>query len=106
MKPTVPDFREFFRSSPGLYLVLSPDLTIVDASDPYLQSTMTWRDEIKGAYIFDAFPDNPNESVPAALNLNASLQLVLKEAVPHTMNLQRYDVRDHVGPNVRWVEKY
>ena len=33
-----PDFRSLFESAPGLYLVLTPDLTIVAASDAYLRA--------------------------------------------------------------------
>ena len=57
----VPDFRVLFESSPGLYLVLTPDLHIVAVSDAYLRATMTRRDEILGRDIFDVFPDNPND---------------------------------------------
>jgi signal transduction histidine kinase len=36
-----PDFRTLFESAPGLYPVLTSDLTIVAASDAYLHATMT-----------------------------------------------------------------
>jgi hypothetical protein len=42
-----PDFRGLFESAPGLYLVLTPDLRIVEASDAYLRATMTLRDETR-----------------------------------------------------------
>ena len=54
-----PDFRTLFESAPGLYLVLTPDLTIVAVSDAYLRATMTTREEILGLALFDVFPDNP-----------------------------------------------
>ncbi len=38
-----PDFRTLFESAPGLYIVLTPDLTIVAVSDAYLRATMTIR---------------------------------------------------------------
>ena len=34
-----PDFRTLFESAPGLYLVLTPDLKVVAASDAYLRAT-------------------------------------------------------------------
>ena len=43
-----PDFRTLFESAPGLYLVLTPHLTIVAASDAYLHATMTKRAEVLG----------------------------------------------------------
>lgn len=59
-----PDFRALFESAPGLYLVLTPDFTIVAVSDAYLQATMTKREEIVGRGLFDVFPDNPEEPTP------------------------------------------
>src|SRR4051812_3027155 len=56
-----PDFRTLFESAPGSYLVLTPDLVIVAASDAYLRATMTNRGEILGRSIFDVFPDNPDD---------------------------------------------
>ena len=43
-----PDFRTLFESAPGLYLVLTPNLTIVAASDAYLHVIMTKRAEVLG----------------------------------------------------------
>src|SRR5689334_11448376 len=37
------NFRQLFETSPGLYLVLFPDLTIAAVSDAYLAATMTRR---------------------------------------------------------------
>src|SRR5213593_3140335 len=50
--PPTPDFRTLFESAPGLYLVLTVDLTIVAASDAYLQATMTERGDILGRRLF------------------------------------------------------
>jgi predicted Zn-dependent protease with MMP-like domain len=50
---------------------------------------MTWRDEIKGVLIFDAFPDNPSEpGADASRNLNASLMRVLSTGRPDIMEVQ------------------
>lgn len=57
----LPDFQAWFESTPGLYLVLRPDFTIVAVSDAYLRARMTRRDEILGRGIFDVFPDNPDD---------------------------------------------
>jgi|SRR5205823_7842710 len=56
-----PDFRTLFESAPGLYLVLTPNLTIVAASDAYLHAIMTKRAEVLGRKLFDVFPDNPDD---------------------------------------------
>lgn len=87
-------FRALFESLPGLYLVLTPELEIVAASDAYLKATMTTRESLLGRKLFDAFPDNPDD--PAAngtANLRASLDRVRQNAVADVMAIQKYDVR-------------
>ncbi len=96
----VPDFRLLFESTPGLYLVLSPELEIVAASNAYLSATMTRREDILGRGIFDVFPDNPDDPAATGVrNLKASLARVLRDRIPDTMRVQKYDVRrpDRVG---------
>jgi len=89
-----PDFRALFESAPGLYLVLTPDLTIVAVSDAYLRATMTERDKILGRGLFEIFPDNPDEpGATGVSNLRSSLQRVLSDKVPDTMAVQKYDIR-------------
>jgi len=93
-RPAAPDFRTLFESVPGLYLVLTPDLTIVAASDAYLRATMTQREEILGRGIFEVFPDNPDDPAATGVsNLQASLQRVLQSKVSDTMAVQKYDIR-------------
>lgn len=102
-----PNFRKFFESAPGLYLVLTPDLTIAVASDAYLQATMTRREEIVGRAIFDVFPDNPND--PAATgtrNLRASLERVRQKCVPDVMAVQKYDIRRPTSEGAEFEERY
>ncbi len=89
-----PDFRKLFESSPDLYLVLSPDLTIVAVSDAYALATMTRREEILGRPLFEVFPDNPEDSAATGVhNLRASLARVLRDRIPDAMPVQKYDIR-------------
>jgi signal transduction histidine kinase len=93
-----PDFRILFESAPGLYLVLTPELTIVAASDAYLRATMTRREEILDRGIFDVFPDNPDDPAATGVrNLRASLERVLKSRAPDAMAMQKYDIRTPQG---------
>ena len=70
-------FVKIFESAPDLYLLLSADLHIVNASDAYLDATLTKRAEITGRRLFDVFPDNPEDpNADGVSNLNASLQSV------------------------------
>ncbi len=94
MSPPI-NFQILFESAPGLYLVLSPDLTIVAVSEPYLNATMTKRADIIGRGLFDVFPDNPDDDkADGASNLNDSLNYVIKNGQPHTMAIQKYDIVD------------
>jgi len=97
-------FRALFNSLPGLYLVLTPDLTIAAASDAYLEATMTHRDDIVGRGLFEIFPDNPDDpKATGAANLRASLHRVLKTGKADTMAIQRYDIR---RPGGTYEERY
>jgi len=89
-----PDFRALFEAAPGLYLVLTPGLVIVGASDAYLRATMTKREAVLGRDLFDVFPDNPDDpGATGVSNLRASLERVLRLRRPDAMAVQKYDVR-------------
>src|SRR5690348_8428403 len=101
------DFRRLFEAAPGLYLVLTPDLAIVAASDAYLRATMTRREEIVGRDLFDVFPDNPADPTSdGVVNLRASLRRVLTERRPDAMAVQKYDVRRHASEGGGFEERY
>ena len=97
-------FVNLFESLPGLYLVLTPDLKIVTASDAYTKATMTTREGIIGRGIFEVFPDNPNDpNATGVANLQASFDRVRQSAAPDTMAIQKYDIR---GPDGVFEEHY
>ncbi|GAB3290459.1 sensor histidine kinase [Hymenobacter tenuis] len=101
-----PQHLQALETVPDSYLVVSPELFILTASNAYLVNTLTRREQLVGRYIFDAFPDNP--AVPeanAVRNLRASLEQVLATGQPHQMPLQHYDVPDREQPG-RFVERY
>jgi signal transduction histidine kinase/DNA-binding response OmpR family regulator len=90
-----------------LYLVLTPDLMIVAASDAYLRATMTKREEILGRGIFEVFPDNPDDPVATGVhNLKASLHRVLQNHVADTMAVQKYDIRKPESEGGEFEERY
>ncbi|MBP7284769.1 MAG: HAMP domain-containing histidine kinase [Leptospiraceae bacterium] len=93
------EFQRIFEAVPGLYLVLLPlDLRIIAVSDSYNNATMTKREEILGRGIFEVFPDNPNDlAADGVSNLRASLNFVIKNKIPHTMAVQKYDIRNPEG---------
>jgi anti-anti-sigma regulatory factor len=91
---TTLDFQRLFEAAPGCYLVLSPELTILTATDAYLAATMTRREDIVGRPLFEVFPDNPDDpGADGMSNLRASLDRVLARGRADKMPMQKYDVR-------------
>ncbi len=108
MKATQPhtpiDYRSLVTFAPDLYLILSPALDILDASDAYLSATLTQRTDITGKYLFDIFPDNPADAAADGVdNLRLSLMTVLSTRLPHKMQVQKYDIRK---PDGTFEERY
>lgn len=101
---TTLDFKNLFETIPGLYLILSNDLTIVAVNDAYTRATMTIREEILGRNLFDVFPDNPDDSKADGVSkLLASLNYVLQHKSIHKMPIQKYDIR---RPDGKFEERY
>lgn len=87
------DYSALFAATPSPYLVLGPDLVIVDVNEAYLRATGRSRPELVGQYLFDAFPDNPADpDADGVHNLDASLHRVLRSREPDTMAVQKYDI--------------
>lgn len=102
-----PDYRALFESSPGYYLVLDSDFYIIAVSNSYNRATMTKREEILNRYIFDVFPDNPDDpKADGVRNLRASLKRVIENKVSDAIPVQKYDIRkpakDGGGYEVRY----
>jgi PAS domain S-box-containing protein len=102
-----PDFRRLFESGAGCCLALAPDLTIVAVTDAYLQATMTKRPETIGRFLFDVFPDNPDDpQANGTANLRASLERVLTEKRTDRMAVQKYDIRRPQSEGGGFEERY
>jgi signal transduction histidine kinase len=98
------DFQAVFRASPDILLLLTPDFHMVDASEVRVKATNVPREDIAGRYLFDVFPDNPdNEDAIGKSNLHASLVRVLQTRQPDEMALQRYDL---ARPDGTFEERY
>lgn len=93
-----------FEALPGLYLVLTPDLQILAASDAYLKATWRTRAAIIGRPFFEVMPDNPEHAAANGVsNYTASFERVLRQNEPDTMAIQRYDVQ---LPDGEFEERY
>ncbi|MEW9522147.1 PP2C family protein-serine/threonine phosphatase [Streptomyces tubercidicus] len=87
------DYAALFAATPSPYLVLGPDMVIVEVNRAYLDATRRTRQDLIGRHIFDAFPDNPADpEADGVRNLDASLHRVLTSREPDTMALQKYDI--------------
>jgi len=101
------DFKLLFERSPGLYLVLDPELRIAAASDAYCRATHIRRDDVIGRGLFEVFTDNPGREGPNGVAmLRASLDRVLKTKRPDTMAIQRFDVARPPAEGGGFEEKY
>ncbi|WP_431995694.1 PP2C family protein-serine/threonine phosphatase [Streptomyces griseoflavus] len=100
------DYPALFAATPSPFLVLSPDLVIVEVNEAYLQVTGRTRDELVGRELFEVHPDNPADPAATGVrNLTASLERVLRTKQPDTMAVQRYDLAVTGRPGVfqaRW----
>lgn len=98
---------EIFHAAPTPYLVLAPDLTIVGANEARLKVTDTTLEGTVGRYLFDAFPDNPDDLIATGVsNLRASLETVLKTKKPHRMAIQKYDIEVPTPEGTKFQERY
>lgn len=83
------------QQTPSLLLHPGAGLHILDMNDAYARATMTGTTKVGGAKLFDAFPDNPEDTgADGVVNLFYSLQIAARTGKRHEMAVQRYDVRD------------
>jgi serine phosphatase RsbU (regulator of sigma subunit) len=100
------DYAAVFQALPGMVALLTPDLVYADVNEEFLRMAGRRREEIVGRYLFDVFPDNPNEPASTGMrNLAASLRRVLETGERDSMALQRYDVEAPGRPGA-WEERY
>ncbi|MGW2083526.1 PAS domain-containing protein, partial [Streptomyces sp. NPDC001939] len=91
------DYEQVFQALPGSVALLRPDLVYADANEAFCQMSGRTREQLVGRYLFDVFPDNPNdEGATGMRNLEASLRRVVATGERDTMALQRYDVDNPV----------
>ncbi|KAB1145346.1 SpoIIE family protein phosphatase [Streptomyces luteolifulvus] len=106
MNDSAIDYAAVFQALPGMVALLTPDLVYADANEEFLRVAGRRREQVVGRFLFDVFPDNPNDSGATGMrHLEASLQRVLATGERDTMALQRYDVEDADRPG-EWEERY
>ena len=96
------DLQMILNAIPGNHIILlpnAPTFTIVGATDTFLQTSYTTREQILGKPHFEIFPDNSsNENATGVSNLRLSFEYVIHEKKAHQMAEQRYDILNpHTG---------
>ncbi|MEA5160234.1 histidine kinase dimerization/phosphoacceptor domain -containing protein [Cereibacter johrii] len=95
-----------FEAAPHGYLILDPDLTIIDVNQQYLDLTRARREDLVNVAMFEAFPDNPGDpTADGVRNLRASLETARSTGRPHAMAVQKYDIPLR-GPGGGFEERY
>lgn len=95
------DYRKLVASLPGMYILMRPNpphFTIIDCNDDLFRLTKLKPADVIGKNLFEAFPDNPDHPEASGVkNLLRSLLVVMETKAPHTMAIQRYDVKNEDG---------
>ncbi|WP_406438761.1 SpoIIE family protein phosphatase [Streptomyces sp. NBC_01613] len=105
-KPHQIDYAAVFQALPGMVALLTPELVYVDVNDDFAQLAGRPREQLLGRYIFDAFPENPND--PAAAGMRETQESMLRVVATgerDTMAVLRYDIEDAQRPG-HWKEHF
>ncbi|WP_181885112.1 PAS domain-containing protein [Pontibacter diazotrophicus] len=90
------DYQAIFNTLPGNFLVLQPNpplFTILAISDSLLQITNQERHNVVGKSVFEAYPENPDDSTSSGPSrMRDYLQKTLQEKKIDQVPLVRYDV--------------
>jgi hypothetical protein len=92
------DYKLIFDMMPGLCLVLDARFRILAQNAEHANATLSAEKSVLGMVLFEAFPDNPNDShVDGVSAVRQSLLNVLKTRQRDVMPIVRYDVRPALG---------
>ena len=96
-----------FWSSPSPYLILNPALFVVEVNPAYEQVIQRGRADLVGKYLFDIFPDNPDDpTANGSAIVRNSMQRVLQSGVADNMPIQKYDIEVGKSGESRFEEHY
>ena len=89
------DFGELFAGLPTAYLVMSPELVIVEANEAYCLLLGHRREDLLGRPVFEVFPPTPEALDERGRNpLQVSFEIARDTGLPDAMPLYKYDVVD------------
>ncbi|MDB5175153.1 MAG: histidine kinase [Candidatus Saccharibacteria bacterium] len=105
-KPSL-DTKTIFSSLPTALLVLTPDLTIVAATDYYYELTFSEPSDLVGRNIAEVFPENPVTAKAKGINnMRESFDYVLRHGASHTIPVQRYDIKLPPNHKGKYMERW
>ncbi|MBA1275528.1 ATP-binding protein [Stutzerimonas azotifigens] len=88
-----PSFESLFRLSPNAYVLLDPELVILDANAAYLRLTGRALDEIRGRRLHEAFAANPEQPESSHVQeLLDSFTRALERKVADSLPVIRYAI--------------
>ncbi|MGP4006797.1 SpoIIE family protein phosphatase [Streptomyces sp. 4N124] len=106
MKDAAIDYEAVFKGLPGMVALLTPELVYADVNEDFLRISGRKREQVVGRYIFDVFPENPDNPTSKGMhNVQTSMRRVVATGERDTMALQRYDVESPERPG-QWEERY
>lgn len=86
------DFKASFEQSPSLILMIDTNFVVLAVTDSYLSSSNMKKDTVVGQYLFDVFPDNPNDITADGQSIvRASINRAIKSKLPDYIAL-KYDI--------------
>lgn len=95
--------QSIFQHSPNAYILLTPDLVLIDINLAHLRLTGYERADVIGRKLFDVFPfANENQT----FELKRSFQHVIDAKVEDIISLLHYPIVDHWGENRLWKDRY
>jgi PAS domain S-box-containing protein len=107
MDPGVDYFKKLFEVSPNAYMVLDRELRYVAANPVYLRETGSRLDQLLGRYVFDLFPNDPDDPGNASARmLQRSLERVLATGERDHLALIPYRVPKEVDGALVTEERF
>ena len=101
-------YRALFEYAPGSYVVLEPEeFRIVAVSQAFLDNTSVQREQIMGCRMFEAFPEEADESADGTSGrLRESLARVKEQRQTDVMPVRRFSVPRHPASGGGFEERF
>lgn len=103
MQTELDHFHQIFQRSPNAYVLLSPDLVLIDINQAHLRFTGYKREDVLGRHVFDVFPVTDKAQME---ELGRSFDHVIKAKVEDTIPLLHYPILDNRSEKGKWKDQY